>query len=325
VTDLVLNELSLSQFRRMGQPRAAANQQQARAWMGGLVQTLIATSRIGLSRSLRTFEDFSNQELAPGYYVYNWRNDPVVNADERRLFSSFITKSPLLDGLADSIMDRARGCEATFEGVAAKGLLVAFIQEFLAVSFASDAAWLVSRLEIQLSELDADGNLERGIQAVRHASRSADVDDLAEHFRSRQRREAVSGEDLVDRREELLPHVRFCGDVAQALRGIGRNDQRLGVLRRWLYELNDCCANWLHGPFPHGSLRARPSCESRTVYDNVGLRRLRMFRCPDGQERYFEWHMKNLGLNLRLHYLPTSEGHIVSIGYIGPHLPTQQY
>jgi hypothetical protein len=107
--------------------------------MSTFVHMLAEATRIGLSRTVRTLEEFSYQELAPGYSVFQWRNDRQVNRDEQRLFRQYTTRSPLLDGALDEIARWEPGCEAQFGGVHAKGLLAAFLRDGLAASLLSDA------------------------------------------------------------------------------------------------------------------------------------------------------------------------------------------
>jgi hypothetical protein len=133
------------------------------------------------------------------------------------------------------------------------------------------------------------------------------------------------GADLVRQRETLVPYIRFCLQAERALLKIREGDVYLPWVKRCVFELNDVCMNWTEGEFPHSSLRSSPHPESKTVDASYELKRYRMITCPDGKARYFTWHLRNVGFNLRLHYFPKADEHVVLIGYIGPHLPTAQY
>ena len=293
--------------------------------MSAFVQTLKESTRIGLSNSIRALEEFSYQELAPGYSLPHWRNDVRVNRDERQLFRQYTTRSPLLDGALERIVERWPGCEAHFEGALAKGLLAAFLLDSLAASLPSDPVWQVARLRVRILELDGNGEIGSTDQTILHAASPQHVREHAPLFEARRRQLADSGRNIVEQRESLLPRFRFCGNVEQALRDMGPNDPGLGWVRRSLFELNDRCAAWTEGEFQHDMLRGSPSRESETVGNNDELRRLRVFSSPDGQERYFEWHLKYHAQNLRLHYFPKNDERVVLIGYIGPHLRTARY
>jgi hypothetical protein len=322
--DQVLNELSFCRFREPPRYCAAANRSQARLWMDTLVRTLSGTGKLGLPRSLRTGESLSNQEIAPDYTVAQWRNDPQVSRDVRQLFRQYSTKYPLLDGVLESLVDRARGCEAKFQGIQCEGLLAAYLLDGLAISLPSDPAWSVNSLEITLLELDADGLSER-VQIVLHCSSPGHASALAGEFTIRQRQIALTGRDLVEHQPQLLPNIRFCDDAETSLSTSKQNDPAFSWIRRCLFELNDYCVRWSTGPFRHEELRCQPTPESESLSNNPELRRLRTFVCPDGERRYFQWHLKNFGRNLRLHYFPIEKERIVLIGYIGRHLPTQLY
>jgi len=322
--DQVFNELSFCRFREPGRPCAAVNRSQARVWMDALVRTLSAAAKLGLSRSLRTLESFSHQEIAPDYNVAQWRNDSQVSRDLRQLFRQYSTKSPLLDGVIESLVDRARGCEGKFQDIECKGLLAAYLLDCLAISLASDPAWRANNVGIILTELD-EGGLSESTQQVLHCSSPEQVTVHAPELRSRQRQILATGRDLVDHRERLLPNLRFCGDVEATLSPLAQNDPVLSWTRRCLFELNDYCSLWTTGAFRHEELRCQPTPESESVSNNPELRRLRTFTCPDGERRYFQWHLKNFGRNLRLHYIPSETERIVIVGYIGPHLPTKLY
>jgi hypothetical protein len=293
--------------------------------MSIFVQVLKESTTIGLSKSIRALEEFSYQELAPGYSLLHWRNDDQVNRDERQLFRQYTTRSPLLDGVLERIARRGSGCEAQFEGVHAKGLLAAFLLDSLATSLPSDPVWQVARLRVCILEMDDIGEIHSTDENILHAATPHHVREHAPLFEARRRRLAASGRDIVEQRGSLLPRLRFCGDVEQALTHMAPSDPGLSWVRGRLFELNDRCAGWAEGEFPHHMLRGSPSRESETVHNNDELRGLRLFTCPDGQKRYFEWHLKYHAHNLRLHYFPKDDERLVLIGYIGPHLRTARY
>jgi hypothetical protein len=319
--DPVLNELSFCRLSTTEPACAASNRTEARMWMSAFVRTLSETANVGLSRSLRAFDSFAVQEIASGYNVAQWRNDGDVDRDLRQLFRQYTTKSPLLDGL----MEMAHGYEARFGGKECQGLLVAYLLDTVAVSLPSDAAWLADRLHIAVDELQNDGHITSASESVLHCSSTEHVLIHAQELRSRREHDVTAGGDLADRRESLLPKIRLCTAAEGTLRSLGGSDPCFCWVRRCLFELNDRCVGWADGEFPNHLLRGNPSPESESVRNNEALRNLRIFMCPDGERRFFNWHLKNNGLNYRLHYLPTNNERVILVGYIGPHLPTALY
>jgi hypothetical protein len=235
----------------------------------------------------------------------------------------FSTKSPLLDGVFEQIVERSQASEARFEGIEAKGLLAAFLLDTLAISLASDAAWSTHMLNVHIYELDAFSAVQGTDERIQHASTPEHVSQHAPVFEEQSRNLVQSGKDLVQHRELLLPWIRFCSRAEEELLWMGRNDSRVPWVKRCVFDLNDCCRNWSQGEFQHESLRGKASPEGEAVHNDPDLRRQRTFVCPDGQERYFDWHLKKSGW--RLYYLPKADEHLVLIGYIGLHLDTQRY
>ena len=67
-------------------------------------------------------------------------------------------------------MQRERVCEAKFEGIEAKGLLVAFLLDSLSVSLPSDPAWQTARLSVSILELDEGGDPVLTDEIILHAA-----------------------------------------------------------------------------------------------------------------------------------------------------------
>jgi hypothetical protein len=328
VMDQVVNELSFRRFREQGVTYIAQTRAEARRFMASFVQTLVATGGIGLPKSLRAMESFNVVQLSADYNVAQWRNDEEVEIDSRRLLRSYTTKSPFLNGVVKSLAEEARGCEVRFENVNAEGLLAAYMLDGLAISLPSDDAWKPPELDITVSRLTES---EDGFQTHRDRILHCSSPEAAKYHVSevdRRRNNAVTtGRDLVEQRDRILPNLIYCGDgkVEQELLTVGFNDPRFTWVKRCLFELNDLSFKCLHGEFRHHDLRGNASPESESVKRNDQLRAMRTFKCDDGRDRFFDWHLKHYGLNYRLYYIPDTARGVVLIGYIGPHLPTQLY
>lgn len=323
MNELVLNELSFLRFRQAGNQCAADSREEARAWMGVLVRVLAEASRAGFPRSIRIVHELLYRELAPGYTLVQWRNDSAVNRDERRLWGLYSTRTPLLDGTLKEIVDRARCCQAFVDGVEGRGLLASLVLDALAISLPSDPAWSKQEVCVRLVELAENDELIESEEWLAHASEPEHLRLLGPRIQEERRGQVKSGRDLLLLGPQVLPNLRFCGDVPTTLAELGENDPQFGWVKRCLFELNDCCGRWDEMGFPHTTLRAKPSPESRSVWNDATLRAMRVFLCPDGQQLYFDWHMKGPGI--RLHYYPQDAQRIVLIGYIGRHLRTSLF
>lgn len=92
-------------------------------------QVLRGARTVGLGRSIRTSETFLSTELAPGYALHQWRNDPTTDQVEKRFISTLVARAPHLDGVIASIAESASRAEVTFQGRRAPGLMAAQLLE----------------------------------------------------------------------------------------------------------------------------------------------------------------------------------------------------
>jgi hypothetical protein len=174
--EVVFNELSL-------QPQAA-DEAAARRWMSGLVQVLRRAREVGGSRGFRTKPEFFVAPIAEAYSVVGWCNDRGVDEVERRLFRSFATKSPMLDGDAErGMVEELLGREFRCGDAVAEGLGVAYCLDGLGISFASSDRWAGRFISLEETRVNELGELGRIEVQVGHASCVGDVDAHAAWLR----------------------------------------------------------------------------------------------------------------------------------------------
>jgi hypothetical protein len=315
--EMVLNELSL-------QP-PANDKVAARQRMIELVETLSTATRLGVKRVLRTHRDLKYEELGPDYLVANWMNDNGVDREARRYFLNLATKAPYLVDVADStIEDRADASDFFFEEDRALGLGAAFLLDSLAISFRSTPRWHFHRLGVKWVQLDDEGEIIDEMVEVLHACSKDHVLEHAEWIRKRLSGPIRDGSDLWERREILFPNLQFCESVAPQLSALRAGDPKLHFVEKKLSELEQFCHNWQkqEGKFDYKDIPGRGGPESQPTLDKYGY--LRVFRCPDGSEQLFTFHVR-LTISWRLHYFPLSEKRQLIIGYVGEHLPTVKF
>ena len=318
--DLIFNELSLRNF--------APNEQIAQQWMSELITTIRAFTAQGVKVNLRSKEYFYTIILAPNYPVRRWLND--ANERERRFIKNLATKTPLSVDLADleiqDIENSTGLSEFRYQGELAIGLGVAHLLDTVAISFISDECWNCSSLEIQAQRINEENaELIHEIIEILHASHKNHVQNHAEWIQNRIRNGVIDGEDLWDRRKELFPNLDFCDAVGKQLTNIRAGQLELQPVVKTLFELQKCCNNWKTGYFNLDEYPIEESGESQATLKKYGNQR--SFRCPDGQERLFERHVKLRFCNWRIHFFPLKpEVEIkVIIGYVGSHLSTVNY
>src|SRR5579859_5192650 len=112
------------------------------------------------------------------------------------------------------------------------------------------------------------------------------------------------------------------GDLIHIRYWTHRGDPRLLSILKRLYELEDYCNGWQHGPFDHTKInKATPeSPDTLEVYGSE-----RTFLCYDGEFRVFSWHIRLTPGPWRIHFFPLPEEKKLIIGYIGHHLNTVKF
>jgi hypothetical protein len=309
--EMVLNELSF---------QSADGVHTARQWMSTLVRTAREASLHGVSRVIRTHTSVLELMLAHDYPLWRWLSDSEVDIEERRYMRSLSNKVPFWDGIPE-LYDQVLASEFLFQGREAQGLGVAYLLESLAISLASDECWDVSLVLLTANWLAQDGDIEQQLVQVIHASQIHHVHEHRNWIQKRLRSDIRNGDDLWERRGEILPSLDFCDAVEPQIRGLSASILQSAARR--LSELEIYCRTWTTGGFDPSQLPAKATLESEATLNQFGSERT--FRCPDGIERTFSWHLRLTPDAWRILFLPETKARKMIIGYIGPHLPTAKY
>ena len=174
--EMVLNELSLK--------TPAADEQTARQLMSEFISTVRQATTTGVKRVLRTANDINNIELAPGYPVARWRNDRVVDIEERRFFRTLTAKAPFWADVAEAIKSDFNLSDVCYQGEEARGLCFALVSDAFPVSLNSDNRWDCSRLELAVTRFEDDELIDAYPEIV-HASRRKHVQEHADWIKHR--------------------------------------------------------------------------------------------------------------------------------------------
>lgn len=312
--EIVFNELSST--------ASFESKQAARIKMTQFINTLLIATSKGAKRTLCTTESFNFLQLSPNYQIVQWRNDPAVEREERSFLRALLSRqdSPLPE-IADVSID------TRYKGTRSIGLEYAAVCEGLAVSLASDEQWNCNRLPITIQKLEDDEVIEDRIE-IRHASAKEHILSHADWILERSRTLIVDGQDLWNRRSELLPHLELCNSMAAQLGSLKvGNPMLLPVIGR-LFELDSYCKTWRTGPFSPDKLPCKTTTDSQTTLQRYGPERT--FFCPDGEQRIFSWHVRLPSLAWRMYFIPqepvseTKTGTML-VGYVGKHLRTVKF
>ncbi|MFO1431693.1 MAG: hypothetical protein U1F76_16415 [Candidatus Competibacteraceae bacterium] len=311
-----MNELSLSP--------PAPNVDIGKERIETLLKTVKEAVRMGAYRILRMREDIHGMELSPGYTVAKWRNDPDVDKEMQRYFKSLTTKVPMLtDEDGDNLRERHEISEFSFRelgGVIAQGLGVAFMLDMLAISLDSHSCWDSSFLRLEVSYLSEDGALIEESEVVRHAVR---LDHVIAHRQwiIRRIKESISdGSTLWQKCSCLFPKLSFCDGVKRQLSMLRKGDPLLAAVIKRLRELEEYTQGWLSGPFMPEKIPCKVSPDSDPTMRQYEAERT--FRCPDGKERIFTWHIRVTPGAWRIYFFPEDKQRTMIIGYIGKKPPS---
>lgn len=316
--DLVFNELSVKAL--------APDKEIAKQWMFQLIQTIRSFTAQGVKVNIRSQVSFYHIMLAPNYSISQWCKE--ASEKERRFIKTLSKKTPLSQDLLNidiqEIENNQGLLEFRYKDQVALGLGVASpaLLDTIAISFISNECWNLSLLEIQSLEYSEEEKEVIENLVVRHASFNIHVEDHVEWIQDKIQIDIADGTDIWDRREDLFPHLEFCENLAKQIQSLYYGTPILKQVEKKLFELENYCKTWTDGVFNADLLASKATPESQSRLDS--LEEKLTFKCPDGKNRIFSWHLRMTGAGAwRLHFFPKLEispklgtGKII-IGYIG--------
>ena len=318
--ELVLNDLSYQPL--------AENPMLAQQRMLGFAQTLQTATKAGAKRILRTHDDLNGIELAEAYTFRSWLFDHDVKRkyrEEQSFVQRLISKAPFLTDHENALSaeDELGRSEFSHAGRSAKGLGVAAVIEAIAISFASDAVWDYHTLQLERSYITDDDVIETSVVSVPHISQPNHVQPHQQWIEQCLRRTVRDGAEAWERRAELFPQLAFCATVEKQLADLHTRPEMWRQVLRHLWELQRYASTWNTRVFDPDQIALSMSGESEVTLGRYSAERT--FRCPDGENRVFEWHSK-IGLNYwRIHFYPDFTKRQLIIGYVGKHLSTVKF
>jgi hypothetical protein len=300
--EIVFNELSIEV--------CATDLSIAKQWMSEFINTILAIKPpSGVKRKLRTKNDFNYLLLAPDYTLAQWRNDPNVDLETRRFLKTLQDKNdPPLPDFADPSI------EVSYQGKSTIGLYYAFVYNSLAISFRSSSQWDYNLIELQITSIDEDEELATITERVIHASCKNHIQEHEKWICDRLKIEVNNGLDLWHRKKELFPNLLFCEAVSKQLQNINNGEPILKQIIKRLLELEEYCKSWNTGSFNLDNIPCKVSPESESRLKKFD--RELTFKCPDGIDRIFSYHVRMTPGAWRLHFWALEPGKII-IGYIG--------
>jgi hypothetical protein len=307
--NLVFNELSASVI--------APDMEATSQWFTQFAKVLIFTRGVIGSKVLVVPRDFRYRPFGPHYNLSRWLVAAPLHDDiERVRFKRLLDQSVEFESLNGTDLETRDDVEFLHASRRAVGLGIAIELTGVAVSFASSADWNASSLMVEKLWL-GDKELERADVSVRHASTTAHLAQLQSFIDQQVRALPGDGRELWTNRQELYPSLDFCESVQPQIEPLAGTEPRFKVLRRSLGELQGFCDVWTD---PHFDIKRLNKASGESAQTLANYAQERTFRCPDGLERVFEWHLKRG--ESRIHFYDFPKAKRLLVGYVGMHLRT---
>ncbi len=304
---LVFNELSASPIA----PDSVSGKQR----LDGFGELLL-DQRIRGKKVLVTPPGFLQSQVSLGFSIGRWLKESKQEEPARTRLKLLFDRRKHYSELSEADAVRSDDAEYRCGYEIAQGLSLAFLVEGLAVSFWSAERWNVTALDLEKSWLGKE-SVETSALSVPHACQSAHLATHTQWLLERGREQPTTGSALWDARETLFPNLDFCDSAAAQIRDLWGTGPRFKAVLRGLRDLQRYCDDWTAPNFDIHQL-VNASGESGPTLQMYSKQRT--FRCPDGKDRVFEWHLKR-GDNTRIHFLDLPSVKRVLVGYVGPHLP----
>src|ERR1051326_6100162 len=263
--DLVWNELSITNLGIDISGVLADNPAKVRIYMERLVALMRIWSQAGLSRVIRIPLPVITADLAPGYSLQQWRNDPTVDHDQKQLFRRYSTKTPELEDVLADVRIRGDISEMLCEGHSAQGLLAACLLDGVAVSWDSCPIWRKAKIACLLHAIGTASDLVERVVEIPHAACEEHIRAWLSTRQLQRDQYLIDGPNILKLSTEWLPNVRFVGSAVDQLPEWAPNREGWPFVLRSICQLQDLCAGWGDHPFPHSGISSPCSPEGSRV------------------------------------------------------------
>jgi hypothetical protein len=303
---LVFNELSAIQ---MAPTLAGANN------LLDEFSSVLVDPRIRGQKVLVTPPHFLQLVVCEGYSIGRWLAESrLVDQVKRLRVKTLVDRRSYYADCDPAGELGSPDIEYKYAGREAQGLFVAFSMDGLAVSLSSDDQWNIARIQVEKSWIDNQDVQSRTL-SVQHACRVSHLDEHIEWLLEKEPSPPANGLELWDGRLSLFPSLDFCSGVESQIKSLGGNEPRFKAVMRGLGDLQIYCDSWGTENFDINRLSnaSGESGSTLNMYSNE-----RIFQCPDGEYRLFEWHLKRG--DTRIHFFDFPRKKRILVGYAGGHL-----
>lgn len=308
---LFVNELSFQ--------AQASDYDHAHRLMDELVSVIRSLKILQKGDPVCTSQTLWEKNIAPKYDVSQWLKD--ISKDKMRWFRAVVRKGPHVETLLDEYLEYHK-CRFHGEDVSSSSLAGVFFFDGILTSLQNSDRYDSERICL---ECQGEGGAEAS--EVVNVFNSKQVHGVIEYLTKTIFQTISSWNDLWEEKAVLFPALSFCQCVKEQLDDLDFSPTNVKIIREHLSKMNE------YSRRISSDEKIRPDYQQMgleaTKENKITLKRYayqREFVCPDGEKRMFEWHSKQKGQNLRIHFHPPdgANRHFI-IGYIGPHLDTYKY
>ena len=289
--------------------------------MNDLISVIRSLRPVCGTDPIRTSMKLWEKELFRGYNVNRWLND--INHDQMLWFKAIVRKGPYIETILDEELDYHE-CRFHGDDVSSTSLAGAIFLDGILSSLQDADRFGLERIFLEYRE----GEVPFTKFEVLNIYDPRSVKNFIKEFSIEVLEHVSSWNELWERRSELFSELTFCDCVRDQFNRLDFGINNFKIIRRHLTKMNEYCKRikMENEDFipDYTAMGIEASRESPETLKHYGYQR--KFPCPDESTRLFDWHSKQRGQNLRVHFCPPDHGgRDFIIGYVGPHLDTIKY
>jgi len=212
-------------------------------------------SSICFEREIITCINFNNIIFNNGFSTAKWRNS--IDRDTSMIFKRMCERQININDIDDKF---ELSCEHGIDGIG-KGLLLAYLNGDVAISFASHTLWENFYIDAILFDISNFSKEKIRIENI------ANINDMVENYHQltiMSRQEALecrTSEQLINNIRQLFPYLIFHSNAIDQL-NTKVETQHIRALIRKLHEINEYFSTWNIGAFDPKKFKTKISPES---------------------------------------------------------------
>lgn len=256
--------------------------------------------------------------------IKRWLNNSLISREHKSLLRTILGKyfqtveTPLMDCSIeiDSKIYFSKGAAISIDRTC----------DFI-LNLRTNYSWCLERQNYICQKFDDNNNFTSYEKELIQLSTIEDLPLLLDYNKCVSYKQISSGQDLWEKWEILFPNLIKCFNVKHCLyenpekNHIDKIIEQLDYLQQYFSNNNEI--------FSFEKLKLLGldvSDESISVKNDPNLKKYRLFRLPNGDDKYFFYHLKFYGkFETRIYFLPTEKNSKCYIGYIGKHLKTKKF